>query len=99
MNACASCALDFASVGAFDRHRVGRHAYTFAEGLRLDPFRDDGRRCLDPDEFPAAGLELDKWGRWRIAADAKRARARFGAPTEHPVIATGVRPNANGDAE
>ena len=49
MNLCRTCGHDFASVRAFDAHRIGRHAYTQAEGLALDPPRKDGRRCLSAD--------------------------------------------------
>jgi hypothetical protein len=75
VNLCRACGLDFASVGAFDKHRVGKHAYTFREGLRLEPPREDGRRCLDEAEMREAGMELDRRGRWCIAADVERVRA------------------------
>jgi hypothetical protein len=39
--------------------------------------REDGRRCLDEDEFVGAGLGLDGHGRWSVIADAARIRARF----------------------
>lgn len=51
---------------AFDRHRVGAHAFTFTEGLDLDPPREDGRRCLDEAEMFERGM--DPRGRWRIVA-------------------------------
>ena len=51
MNLCAACQTDFASVKAFDTHRIGVHAYTFAEGLEMDQERIDGRRCMDADEM------------------------------------------------
>lgn len=56
LNRCPMCGRDFTSDAYFDRHRVGKHAYTFAEGLRLDPAREDGRRCMDERELLAAGL-------------------------------------------
>jgi hypothetical protein len=59
---------DFASVTAFDRHRTGTHRYLFADGLRMTPPRDDGRRCLAPEEMHQVGMEIDPNGRWRIAA-------------------------------
>ena len=74
MNLCRSCGLDFGSVSAFDRHRVGKHAFTYAEGLELDPPREDGRRCLDEDEMLAVGMELDARGRWRLVPDLERLR-------------------------
>ena len=72
MNLCSVCRCDFASVAAFDRHRTGRHAYLYREGLEMDPPRHDGRRCLDGDEMQAAGLMLDRRGRWTIASDPAR---------------------------
>ena len=48
----------------FDRHRVGRHAYTYQEGLRLDPPQEDGRRCLSVNEMEQLNWELDQKGRW-----------------------------------
>jgi hypothetical protein len=47
-------------VGAFDRHRVGLHAYDFS----LD--RPDGRRCLSEDEMADADMGLDRNGRWAL---------------------------------
>ena len=75
VNLCCSCRADFASTAAFDRHRVGRHAYLFAEGLSLVPSREDGRRCLDGDEMAVAGMVLDGRGRWAIEADHARIAA------------------------
>jgi hypothetical protein len=72
VNLCCSCGVDFASVAAFDRHRVGRHAFTFSEGLRLSPSRVDGRRCRDAGEMAAAGMKADRRFRWSIVADAGR---------------------------
>ena len=72
MNLCCACRRDFSSVAAFDRHRVGRHAYDFAasSGLGIE----DGRRCLNEDEMLEVGLSLDPRGRWCIIADVERAR-------------------------
>jgi len=72
MNLCCTCKADFASVSAFDKHRVGKHAYLYTEGLEMDPPRDDGRRCMDADEMRAAGIERDDRGRWSITADRNR---------------------------
>jgi hypothetical protein len=68
VNLCRSCGLDFGSVAAFDEHRVGEHDYTAAEGMRMEPPRYDGRRCLHPSEMEAAGWHLDRYGRWRLPA-------------------------------
>jgi hypothetical protein len=79
VNLCRACDTDFASVAAFDAHRIGKHAYTITEGLRLDPPLEDGRRCLDADEFEEAGLALDGRGRWHLAEKAAATRAYFDA--------------------
>jgi hypothetical protein len=78
MNGCRGCGFEFASVSAFDRHRTGTHEYTFAQGLKRDALVEDGRKCMDESEMRVAGMELDARGRWCIAADAERARVRFG---------------------
>lgn len=78
MNECGSCGRDFASVAAFDRHRSGVHAYTYIQGMRMDPQVEDGRRCLDDPELQAVGLELNAKGRWHDPERAAAARAAFG---------------------
>jgi len=82
---CAACGLSFSGTSAFDAHRTGTHAYTLSEGLRLDPPRENGRRCLHVSEMGEAGMELDERARWRIIASEKQlqglARLRAGAPT------------------
>jgi hypothetical protein len=65
MNLCVGCGLDFSTTGSFDDHRVGTHDYTWFEGLRMDPPREDGRRCLDVEEMEAVGWDHDARGRWR----------------------------------
>ena len=64
MNYCTSCRRDFAAVRAFDAHRVGKHAYTYSEGLKLNPPREDGRRCLHQTEMVERGFAEDTRGRW-----------------------------------
>jgi hypothetical protein len=76
MNLCCACLQDFGSVELFDRHRVGQHAYDFLEGLRMEPAREDGRRCLDIGEMEDAGLRLNSRGRW--FDPARDPRGRFG---------------------
>jgi hypothetical protein len=71
MNLCRTCGLDFASLAAFDKHRVGKHDYLWS------PDRPDGRCCLDLDEPDNSGLELDRHGRYRLAADARRHPIRL----------------------
>lgn len=70
LNLCRACSQDFAGVEAFDRHRVGEHAFLYSEGLKLDPPREDGRRCLSSEEMLAMGMEVDPRGRWRIIPSA-----------------------------
>jgi len=63
-NLCSACGLDFAKLEGFDYHRVGRHAYTLSEGLKMEPAREDGRRCLDKGELRARGYDVDPRGLW-----------------------------------
>lgn len=76
MNVCSPCGLDFASVSAFDEHRIGEHDYTYSEGLKMNPVRYDGRRCLTADELMAMGWRTDSHGRWRKPAGAFVAQRR-----------------------
>ena len=62
MNLCRGCNEDFGGVELFDRHRVGKHAYTYAEGL--DKGLEDGRRCLDVEEMEMRGWTRNQYGRW-----------------------------------
>jgi hypothetical protein len=73
-NLCSSCSKDFTSVDGFDAHRVGVHAYTYAEGVAMEPIREDGRRCLDVDELVALGYEQDEDGRWFNVAKCDATR-------------------------
>lgn len=63
-NLCRACGLDFASVAAFDAHRVGVHAYTFREGLAMNPPGEGGRRCRDRAELIERGWALGHYDRW-----------------------------------
>ena len=62
MNLCTACGHDFSSVTAFDKHRVGKHAYLYSED------QPDGRRCLTEPELTALGMSQDRYGRWRLPA-------------------------------
>jgi hypothetical protein len=84
VNACAACGLDFAGLEAFDRHRVGVHAYRFEEGLRMEPPRDDGRRCLTDSEMGERGWRRDGRGRWFDPVRTSRA-ARLRCPSPDAV--------------
>jgi hypothetical protein len=77
VNLCRSCGEDFASVEAFDAHRIGTYAYTFAAGWELDPPREDGRRCLGTEELAGSGWTLDTRSRW-VHPREVRKRVRKG---------------------
>jgi hypothetical protein len=79
---CTTCGRDFSGDAMFDRHRVGNHAYLYAEGLAMNPPREDGRRCLEPEEMRALG--------WRPFTDLElkvqrrhARRAGFGVELWH----------------
>ena len=69
MNLCAVCKRDFASVRAFDRHRIGSY--------------QGGRRCLSEDELRVRGFVQNAYARWTFDEDAARARRRFSAAGVH----------------
>jgi hypothetical protein len=68
---------DFASTRLFDQHRVGRHQYTSAEGLKFTPPVEDGRRCLDRAELAERAWVLDRFGRWSDPVASAKVRAAF----------------------
>ena len=76
-NGCRACGHDFAGVGYFVAHRVGKHDYTFREGLRMDPPLEDGRRCLSAEEMLAKGWQRNTRGRWFSPTAAEGMRRRF----------------------
>jgi hypothetical protein len=74
---CTTCGRDFSGDRMFDRHRTGTHEYLYSEGLKMEPMREDGRRCMTPDEMLEKG--------WRpmsedelLASKRDRKRAGFG---------------------
>ena len=77
LHGCFGCRQDSTSLGLFDRHRVGVYEYTFEQGLRLDPSRKDGRRCLDADEMTARGWALNDRGRWLDPVRLQASREAF----------------------
>lgn len=79
MNECGACGEDFSSVAMFDRHRVGVHAYTYSEGIAMEPMREDGRRCLVLVEMTAKRWRKDARGRWCDPASIEAVRRAFGA--------------------
>jgi len=78
-NLCSPCEQDFASVTLFDAHRIGTHAYTYSEGVAMEPMREDGRRCLNTAEMRAKGWALDDRGRWSDPAAIASTLAHFEA--------------------
>ena len=77
MNQCSGCGENFNSVTMFDKHRVGKHEYTFAEGQAISSMIIDGRRCLDTDEMDQKGWSRNIHGKWSDPAEAERVRSRF----------------------
>jgi hypothetical protein len=75
-NECGACGLDFTSLTAFDVHRVGKHGYSYSEGVKMDPMREDGRRCRTPDELKALGMTQNAAGRWSLPGPDQNARDR-----------------------
>jgi hypothetical protein len=78
-NGCRSCRQDFASISLFDAHRAGNHDFTYSEGVKMEPMREDGRRCLDADEMRAKGWTLDARGRWCNPKESARVSSYFAA--------------------
>lgn len=89
MNLCRACGQDFRSLKAFDAHQVGRCEYTFAEGMCMEPPREDGFRCLDVDELEELAFVRNAFGRWSLAGDLERGRQML---LEVPESADGVAP-------
>ena len=58
LNYCTTCGADFGGVTAFDKHRVGKHAFL------CTPDRLDGRRCLTTEEMLGLGMYINAQGRW-----------------------------------
>ena len=64
-------------MSAFDAHRVGKHEYTFREGMAMTPSREDGRRCLDEEEMLARGFVSNARGRWSLEKRLLSTRETF----------------------
>jgi hypothetical protein len=64
MNVCGACGLDFASLNAFDAHRVGRH----------EPLE---RRCLTLEELESSErFARNAYGRFTLAKSLERGQER-----------------------
>jgi hypothetical protein len=53
------------------------YEYTLEQGLKLDPPREDGRRCLDSNQMEAKGWGLDDRGRWLDPVRLQASREAF----------------------
>jgi hypothetical protein len=95
VNLCAGCGQDFASVAAFDAHRVGRYPqigpseYQDRRVRGFVPLNEDwqpdyGRRCLDVSDLVQRGFVLDKRGRWVHPREARRERQQFARSERAP---------------
>ena len=82
LNGCGSCRSDFTSLKLFDGHRIGKHGFTYSEGVAMDPMREDGRRCLSVAEMTENGWVQDAKGRWFDPAAVEAARQAFARPQE-----------------
>jgi hypothetical protein len=69
---CTGCGYDFSGDNMFDKHRIGVHAYTYNEGLKLDPIKEDGRRCMTRDEMLKKG--------WRPLTDEEMSSSHRDRP-------------------
>ena len=74
MNLCRACNENFGSVLAFDKHRVGKHAYTFKEGLMMYPPKANGRRCLSTEEMVESGFVKNTRDTWSLQETLEKAR-------------------------
>jgi hypothetical protein len=92
MNYCRACREDFASLSAFDGHRTGTNTHTFREGLERG--REDGRRCLDPDELTAMGWHQDSSGRWKLPLSEAQRQRLAGMRAERHDRSPGRTPDA-----
>lgn len=77
MNGCRECGQNFTTVKAFDEHRTGFHAFTYSEGIKMEPQRDDGRRCMTFSEMTEFGWSQDNHGQWRYPRDWESQQWRW----------------------
>lgn len=73
---CTSCGNDFSADWLFDKHRIGKHEYTYSDGLKLLPPVEDGRRCMTEDEMIEAGMRI-MTKEEKLATTRHRHRAEF----------------------
>lgn len=77
MNLCSGCKQDFASISAFDAHRVGDYGPGEFKGNLADWTRELGRRCRDIEELEGRGFVRNAHGRWTREKHRLRAAKRF----------------------
>jgi hypothetical protein len=82
VNQCGACGENFGGLTAFDAHRVGKHEYTYSEGLAMTPPVEDGRRCLPPAELELEGFTTNARGSWSKENTLLGARRRLGADSQ-----------------
>ena len=75
---CTACGRDFAGDTYFDRHRIGVHDYTYREGLSMSPPREDGRRCMTPEEMTSKKVGMRRMTDEEMRAGNHRRRVGFG---------------------
>lgn len=84
LNQCGACGLDFTSLSGFDSHRVGKHGYSYSQGVKMEPLREDGRRCLTPAELTDRGMTQNARGRWTLPAPHPDAPRPSWVPRKAP---------------
>lgn len=104
MYECPTCGLIFGSLAAFSLHRVGVHEFTYSEGARMDPPREDGRRCLSEHEIESAtdkhGALLftrNKRGRYSLASSLAWAAEKNSERERGMSVVSGNSPSDDDD--
>ena len=71
---CGACSLVFASLGAFEMHRVGSYGEPVYDKGRIVGYTPCERGCLTSEEMQAKGMAQNKYGHWTTGAtfDASR---------------------------
>ena len=80
---CSECSRDFASLGAYDGHKTGKHSHEFSLA------RPDGRHCIDV-SAESVWL-LDDRGRWtttKLSAQAVKLAEHHRRALMEPTEAT-----------
>jgi hypothetical protein len=104
VNLCRTCGFDFASVAAFDAHRVGKHGPGEYSGSLGKWTPEQGRRCQTAGELLAQGWEQNERRRWHKPRGGQRNEAASVAdsrPTEphEPWAKEKHRPDRRGGSQ